>query len=149
VPQFRLDSVRAVHPAPSNGAAWQTYAAMDEHEDEPELAGYVPHDERPLHSRRRTLIFRVVVIIGVLSLILPGFVTSLSVASATANRSCAIWVHYAAPDAAGSEARFEVFGPGGIGWECYSVGAFGGDRHVVSLGLIPGEPRLPVHTLDT
>jgi hypothetical protein len=121
---------------------------MDEHEDEPELAGYVPHDEQPLRGKRRTLIFRFVVLVGVASLVLPGIVTSASVASATANRSCAIWVHYAAPDAAGSDARFEIFGPGGIGWECYSVGAFGGDRHVVSLGLIPGEPRLPAHTLD-
>lgn len=121
---------------------------MNDHEDEPELAGYVPHDERPLHGWPRTLIFRFIVVVGVLSLILPGIVTSASVATAAANRSCAIWVHYAAPDAAGSEARFELFGPGGIGWECYSVGAFGGDRHVVSLGLIPGEPRLPGHTLN-
>jgi hypothetical protein len=73
----------------------------------------------------------------------------VSVASATASRSCAIWVHYVAPDAPGSSARFELFGPGGIGWECYSVGAFGGDRHIVSLGLIPGGPRLPAHTQDT
>jgi hypothetical protein len=116
---------------------------MDEHEDEPELAGYVPQDERPLHGKRRTLIFRFVVLVGVASLVLPGIVTSASVASATANRSCAIWVHYAAPDAAGSEARFEIFGPGGIGWECYSVGAFGGDRHIVSLGLLPGMVDIP------
>lgn len=121
---------------------------MNEHEDEPELAGYVPYGERPLHGRPRTLIFRFIVVVGVLSLVLPGIVTSASVASAAANRSCAIWVRYAAPDATGSEARFELFGPGGIGWECYSVGAFGGDRHVVSLGLIPGEPRLPGHTLN-
>jgi hypothetical protein len=123
-------------------------SAMNEQEEEPELAGYVPHDERPLHSRRRTFVFRAVVLVGLASLILPGLVTTVSVASATANRSCAIWVHYVAPDAQGSTARFELFGAGGIGWECYSVGAFGGDRHVVSLGLIPGGPRLPAHTQD-
>jgi hypothetical protein len=39
-------------------------------------------------------------------------------------------------------AGLEIFGPGGIGWECYSVGAFGGDRHVASLGLIPVSPKL-------
>jgi len=50
----------------------------------------------------------------------------------------------------GSEAKFEVFGPSGMGWECYSVGAFGGDDHVRSLGLIPGPPRLPfVPSIDS
>ena len=117
-------------------------------EEEPELAGYVPHDDRPLHSRRRTVIFRAVVLLGLVSLVLPGLVTTVSVASATASRSCAVWVHYVIPDAPGSSARFELFGAGGIGWECYSVCAFGGDRHVVSLGLIPGGPRLPAHTQD-
>lgn len=120
---------------------------MDQ-EEEPELAGYIPHDDRPLHGKRRMYIFRAIVILGVASLILPGLVTTVSVASSTAARSCAIWVHYAAPDATSSAARFELFGPSGIGWECYAIGAFGGDRHIVSLGLIPGEPRLPTHSTN-
>jgi hypothetical protein len=52
-------------------------------------------------------------------------------------------VHYLVPDATRASAPFEVFGAGGLGWECYSVGAFGGDRHLVSLGLIPTIPRPP------
>jgi len=51
-------------------------------------------------------------------------------------------VRYEASDATGVSARFEVFGPGGAGWECYATGGFGGDRHVASLGLIPVSPRL-------
>lgn len=89
-------------------------------------------------------VIRTVVILGVIALVLPGIVTTISVSSATAEAACATWVHYAAPDASGSSARFEIFGAGGIGWECYTVGAFGGDRHVASLGLIPGSAKLPV-----
>ena len=37
---------------------------------------------------------------------------------------------------------FELFGTGGPGWQCYTVGAFGGDKNVASLGLIPISPRL-------
>lgn len=116
---------------------------MNDHQDEPELAGYEA-DYRPLRSRRRTTALRAVVIIGLIALILPGLVTTVSVAASTANAACAALVHYGVPDATGSSARFEIFGAGGIGWECYSVGAFGGDHHVASLGLIPGEPRIPV-----
>ncbi|MEO6944656.1 MAG: hypothetical protein ABI053_08095 [Lacisediminihabitans sp.] len=119
-------------------------SGQDEH---PELAGYDPADDRPLGGRRRMLIMRTLVILGVIALVLPGIVTTISVSSATANASCATWVHYSAPDASGASARFELFGAGGIGWECYTVGAFGGDRHVASLGLIPGDAKLPAPSI--
>ena len=117
---------------------------MSGHEEHPELAGYDPADDRPLGGRRRMVVIRTVVILGVIALVLPGLVTTISVSSATAEASCATWVRYSAPDASGSSARFEVFGASGIGWECYTVGAFGGDRQVASLGLIPGDAKLPV-----
>lgn len=122
---------------------------MDGQEQHPELAGYDPADDRPLGGRRRMVVIRSVVVLGVIALVLPGIVTTVSVSSATAESACATWVHYAAPDASGSSARFEIFGAGGIGWECYTVGAFGGDRHVASLGLIPENARLPVPTLGS
>lgn len=118
---------------------------MSSYDDEPELAGHVPSDDRPLRSRRRLLVLRVVVLVGLVALILPGIVTTVSVGSRTAQASCSIWVAYEEPGALGSEARFEFFGPGVVGWECYTVDAFGGDRHVASLGLIPGTPRLPAN----
>ena len=123
---------------------------MSDHDDEPELAGYTDDDGQPLRSRRRSTALRAVVIIGLVSLILPGLVTTVSVATASAGAACAALVRYSVPDASGSSARFQLFGEGGIGWQCYSVGAFGGDRHVAPLGLIPGRPPAPQRgTIDT
>ncbi|WP_349897510.1 hypothetical protein [Parafrigoribacterium soli] len=116
---------------------------MSDLEEHPELAGYDPTDDRPLPGRRRRLfIMRIIVVLGVIALVLPGIVTTISVGSATAQRACAIWVRHLSPDASESSARFELFGPSGMGWECYAVGTFGGDRHVASLGLIPGGATL-------
>lgn len=121
---------------------------MSGQEEHPELAGYEPVD-RPLGGRRRMFVIRSVVILGVIALVLPGIATTISVSSATAEAACAAWVRYAAPDAGGSSAHFEIFGAGGIGWECYTVGAFGGDRHIASLGLIPGNAKLPVPSMGS
>lgn len=115
---------------------------MTEWDDEPELAGYEPHEDRPLRSRRAVVVLRVVVILGILCLVLPQLATTISVASSTAQDACAAWVKYEASDAKGSSARFELFGVGGIGWQCYTVGAFGGDRNVAFLGMIPISPTL-------
>lgn len=125
---------------------------MSEDHEHPELAGYEPGDGRPLRSPRLVLAMRVVVIVGIACLVLPGVFTTVSVAASTAETTCAAWVAYEAPEAHAASARFEVFGQGGIGWECYAVGAFGGDRHVASLGLIPVSPRLspvPVRGTNT
>ena len=113
------------------------------HDDEPELAGYEPHEGRPLRSRGLLITMRVIVVVGVTGLILPSIMTTMSVAAASAKEACKRWVIYADPAAPGSSVRFELFGAGGIGWECYTSGAFGGDKHVASLGLIPGPPKLP------
>lgn len=113
-------------------------------DDHPELTGYEPSDARPLRSPRLLLTMRVLVIVGIVALILPGVVTIVSVSSATATRACVAWVEYETPDATSYSVRFELFGPGGVGWQCYSVGAFGGDRRVASLGIIPSGARLAV-----
>ena len=117
--------------------------AMSEWEDEPELAGYQPGSGRPMRSRRLLFTLRAVVVVGILCLVLPQVITTATVAASTADTTCAAWVRYEAPDAAGASARFELFGAGGPGWECYAVGAFAGDdRNVASLGLIPVSPKL-------
>lgn len=110
---------------------------MSDLEEHPELAGYDPGEDRPLRGRRRAVLVRVVVSLCVVALVLPGVLTTASLNASNAAAACATWVRHLAPDASGSSARFEIFGAGGIGWECYTVGAFGGDRHVASLGLIP------------
>lgn len=76
-------------------------------------------------------------------MLLPVLVDLVSVSASTAGQECAQVVAYSVPGATGSVARFELFGAGGIGWECYSVGAFGGDHHVASFGLVPGKINLP------
>lgn len=116
-------------------------AMTDEH---PELMGYEPGDGRPLRSPHLLRAMRILVIVGIVALILPGIVTTVSVGATTANAACLNWVAYERPDASGADARFEFFGPGGIGWQCYSVGGFGGDELVASLGIIPSGARLPV-----
>lgn len=100
-------------------------------------------DDRPLYSRRRRTVMRVIVLVAVAAMVLPLVANLLTVSAATAASSCARAVAHVVPDAHGSSARFEVFGPGGIGWECYAVGGFSDGRHVVSLGLIPGMVELP------
>ena len=111
------------------------------YDDEPELAGYVPTEGTP-RLRRMKFVLRIVVVMGIACLVLPGMLTTMSVAAATAEEACTAWVAYEAPEAKGVSARFEFFATGGPGWQCYTVGAFGGDKKVASLGLIPISPRL-------
>ena len=100
-------------------------------------------DDRPLYSIRRKRMLRAVVLLAVAAMLLP-IVASLITASANAAvAACARTVAYSVPDAPSSTVRFELFGPGVIGWECYTAGAFGGDSHVISLGLVPGWVALP------
>ena len=110
-------------------------------DEEPELAGYVPTEGIP-RRRRMRLVLRIVVVVGIACLVLPGMLTTLSVASSTAQEACNAWVRYEAPEATRASARFELFGAGGPGWQCYTVGAFGGEKNVASLGLIPISPKL-------
>ena len=111
------------------------------YDDEPELAGYVPNEGAP-RLRRMRFVLRIVVVVGIACLVLPGVLTTASVAATTAREACTAWVAYEVPEARGVAARFELLGAGGPGWQCYTVGVFGGDRNVASLGLIPVSPRL-------
>ncbi len=116
---------------------------MDEYEDEPELAGYQPHGDRPLRGPRLMWAMRVVVVLGLVGLIVPGILVTIGTANRTAQQTCAVYTNYFAPDSVSFSTRFELFSPAGIGWNCYAV-AFGGNEVLVaSLGLIPGGARLP------
>lgn len=116
---------------------------QNEYDDEPELAGYEPHADKPLRSPHLVTVVRVVVIIGLIGLILPGILVAAGTANRTAINTCATYVAFYAPDAVTFSTRFELVSPSGIGWNCYAV-AFGGEEILVrALGLIPGGPRLP------
>ncbi len=120
---------------------------MDEYDDEPELAGYEPH-EKPLRSPNLVRAMRIVVVIGLAGLVLPGILITASVANRTALASCATYVQYYSPGAVDFSARFELIGPAGMGWNCYAV-QFGGEEILIaSLGLIPGGPRIPLEPAE-
>ena len=115
----------------------------EDEDDEPELAGYEPH-EKPLRSPHLVTAMRVMVVLGLAGLILPGILVTIATANNTAQRTCATYTAYLAPESIGFSTRFELVSPAGIGWNCYAV-AFGGDETLVaSLGLIPGGARIPV-----
>lgn len=120
--------------------------AMHDHDgefdDEPELAGYQPH-EKPLRSPHLITVMRVVVVLGLVGLILPGILITLGTASRTAQATCAAYTAFYAPEAVSFSARFEVVSAAGIGWNCYSVAFGGAETLVKALGIIPGGARLP------
>lgn len=103
-----------------------------------ELADYEPIG-RSIHSRRRTNVTRVLVVFAIAALILPGALSTYSLADGTAQRACEISAGVLVGEAHGSVARFQVFGPGLVSWECYAVTATG-EAWVISLGAIPGLP---------
>lgn len=114
----------------------------------PELSGYEPHGEKPLRGARATLALRLVVLLAIVGLILPGIVTTISVGSSNAERACDYRGAILQPESREFDARFEILGPGGIGWECYSVDPFDGDQHLDSMGLIPVAPRVQAPPTD-
>jgi hypothetical protein len=109
----------------------------------PELDGYEPSDGRPLPSQRMLKPMRFLVIIGVIALVLPGILVTISTATHTADVSCSIVVVRDAPYAMGATARFELVGPEGPSWYCYAEVRDEPDVRVAALGLIPGAPPPP------
>ena len=115
-------------------------------DDEPELAGYEPTGDRPLRHERVRKLMRVIVVVALFALVVPGILGSLAIANRTAQASCLAYTQYYAPMAVGSITRFEVFGAA-LGWNCYAA-QFGGDEVLIAnLGLIPGGARLPSEPL--
>lgn len=104
----------------------------------PELAGYDPGDARRPQSATRLRVLRIMVVLGLVGLILPGLLFTVGTQLSTATAACEIVVRDAVPDATGSSARFEPGGPEGPGWYCYAQQY--GDTEVLLrfLGLIPG-----------
>lgn len=110
----------------------------DEH---PELSGYEPYEEKPLRSARRTWALRLVVLLAVLALVLPGVFTTVSVGTSNAWQACTYRSAVVDPSLRAAP-RFELLGPGGLGWECYAVDRSGSEHHIDSMGLIPVAPRM-------
>jgi hypothetical protein len=120
---------------------------MSEYE-EPELSGFVPHSERPLRSRAYMNLIRVVVVLGLIGLVVPGIVSAVGTANSTATRTCAIYTQYLAPQAVSFDIRFELLGSGDPGWKCYAIAFNGNETLLRSLGLIPGPAVIPTGPAD-
>jgi hypothetical protein len=104
--------------------------------DEPELSGYEPIPRRR-RARPMIMMMRVVVVLAIIGLVLPGVLVTLQTASRTAERGCAILIAQDAPGSVSQSVRFELLSPIGPGWNCYST-AFGGHETLVkAFGLIP------------
>ena len=117
-------------------------------DNHPELAGYQPYEDKPLRGRKFSFLLRIVVVLAVLGLVLPGVFTTVSVGARNAQLACDYRGAIAVPGAPSYDARWELFGPGGIGYECYALDQLGNRIHVDSMGLIPvapgvSSPRIP------
>ncbi len=115
-------------------------------DDYPELSGFEPNENyRPLRGKRFTTTVRVVVVLGLAALVVPGVLTTIRVASDTAAQSCASAVVRYDIYAVDFDARFELSGAGGVGWQCYSIDQNERERFLVPLGLIPSAstPTMP------
>jgi hypothetical protein len=110
---------------------------MSDDEYHPELAEYVPGEGSVRHPLT-IKIMRVVIVIGVASLVVPGIIYTFGVQVATAAAACGIVVSSGAPEAVGSDARLQIWGGNGPGWYCYARNFDGSELMLRSLGLIPG-----------
>jgi hypothetical protein len=103
-----------------------------------ELAEYEPGEGRPVHSAARVRALRIMVFLGLVGLLLPGLLVTISTQIATADAACKIVVKRTAPDSVGAKARFELTGAEGPGWYCYAQQYGGSEILLRALGIIPG-----------
>ena len=99
-------------------------------------------DDEPAPRRLRSGIMRVVVLVAVIALVLPGVLVTWTTQVRTANYACQIAADYYAPGASHAIARLTFDNPDLIGWNCYAVMFNGEEVFTAHLGLIPGAPRL-------
>lgn len=113
--------------------------------DYPELSN--SDDDAPVHSGRRRRILRIVALVSMALLVVPGFIGTVVQAQQSARYACEIARLSLAPGAQASAARFELFPLATAGWQCYAEFYDGTSIRIATLGPIPGLPRLrPVST---
>ena len=113
-------------------------------ERHPELEPDPFDDDTPMPGARRLRVVRVVVLIALGALVLPLVLSAYGVAKSAADRTCAVVVAAYDTDAAGFRTSFELFAPGGPGWECFAISEHGAARSLGNLGPLPMLPRQPV-----
>lgn len=95
-----------------------------------------------MRSRRRQRLIQFAAVVGIALLVLPLVISQQRIAERSAQRWCQIWVDYEVLEPSRADARFQVFGPSVVGWECYADLVVGDDQYLGPLGIIPGPPNL-------
>ncbi len=109
----------------------------------PELSGeWEDSSEGPSRMEKRARVLKIIGIIALVSMVLPGVLVTWSTSRATANAACAIAVAYYAPTAPRWQASFDLLPLQNIGWNCYAATDDGFVLRVAHLGIIPGVPPL-------
>ena len=109
----------------------------------PELEPDPFDDEGPMPGQRRARVLRIVVLVALGALVLPLVLSAYGVAKAAADRACAVFVSAYDTNAAGFRTTFDLFAPGGAGWECFAISENGTSRLLGNLGPLPAMPRPP------
>jgi hypothetical protein len=91
-------------------------------------------------------VMRVVIVIGVVALVLPGLIYTIGMQIQTADAACRIVVRADDTEAVGAVARFQLGGGNGPGWYCYAKSFDGSELMLRALGLIPGLSYQPSGT---
>jgi len=109
----------------------------------PELSGeWDDEPTRPSSMDKRARMMKIVGMIALVSMVLPGLLVTWSTSRATANAACGIAVAYYAPSAPRWQATFDFLPVQNIGWNCYAYTDDGFMLRVAHLGIIPGVPTL-------
>jgi len=105
----------------------------DEWDDEP---------SGPSRMEKRARLMKIIGIVALVSMVLPGVLVTWTTSRATAHAACGIAVAYYAPTAPRWQASFDVLPLQNIGWNCYAYTDDGFTLRVAHLGIIPGVPTL-------
>jgi len=118
---------------------------MSDDEYHPELAEYVPGDGRSIRHPVTLKVIRVVIVIALIALVVPGVAYTISVQVETAGAACALVVSATTPTST-PDARLQLWGGNGPGWYCYARGFDGSEVMLRALGMIPGLSYRPSGT---
>ncbi len=99
-------------------------------------------DPRPLRSNRRMRVLRLVALVGLGLLVLPGLLGTFGQAGRSADYACELARQYYAPNAASVEAQFRIFPLEAAGWQCFVPLEGNQELLIATLGPIPGMPNL-------
>ncbi|MBA8847921.1 hypothetical protein [Microcella alkalica] len=98
-------------------------------------------DGRSPAWERRARVMRIISIVALLSLVVPGALATWALAQSTAATACRLAVDALADVRTPTRVAFELTSLETAGWNCYAL-APTGEVRVAVLGVIPGAPDL-------